>query len=167
MTEPNFGGTRASVFWGTAQRAAAEHMTTAQYWDALREHSESLGLDAPEISAVQASQLRGQAGAWQRSRESLQASALGTAITGDMIHTAPYSRDLAARNTFGSWQVQFAHSFNGPEGESSEYRTVLFSGQLPYTVQELYDLVEQDAMLMANDYDVEHVGISDLSITTV
>lgn len=167
MTEPNWGGARASVFWGTAQKAAREGYTTAQYWDALKAHAESLGLESPEISAVQASRLRGRAGAGLRAANTLQGSPLDTAITGDMISLAPYSRDLASRNAYGQWQVRFAHTVNVDGEEQSEYRSVVFTGQLPYTVGELQDAVEQDAIQLANDYGTEHVGVSDISLIAV
>lgn len=167
VTEPNWGSQRASVFWGTAQAAAREGYTTAQYWQALNEHAQSLGLDRPEISAIDASRLRGQAGRGLRAAQALQGSELNTAITGDMISVAPYSRDLASRNSYGQWQVRFAHTVIGEEGEDTQYRSVVFSGQLPYTVGELMDAVEGDAIEMANDYGVEHVSISDLSLIAV
>lgn len=72
------------------------------------------------------------------------------------------------QNAAGKWLVRFAHETEDEDGiPSTEVRSVYIDGQLPGTVGELGNVIEQDAGELAEKYGVSHVGVQVLEILAV
>lgn len=158
------GMRRALYYWSQIRSAAAQGWTTAQLWESIRSHQEATGEAAPRVSAIDVGNLRANAAAIERSAAAFERQAGDNAVTSDMIAVAPWARPLDQRNTIPMWQVRFEHTIEGPQGERTQWRSVVYRGTLPPTVGQLRASVEADAAAMAADYETDHVGVGPLEI---
>jgi hypothetical protein len=74
-------------------------------------------------------------------------------ITAGMISTPPYARDLQEQSTYPLYHVRFEYTYIDSAGvQQTQFRTSVFSDQLPQTVGELTAAVLDDAEAMAAKY---------------
>jgi hypothetical protein len=70
-----------------------------------------------------------------------------------MISTPPYARDLQEQSTYPLYHVRFEYTYIDSAGvQQTQFRTSVFSDQLPQTVGELTAAVLDDAEAMAAKY---------------
>lgn len=162
------------LYWGAIQHAAAQHLPTADLWEAIRGAAADAGLESPGVSAIDVSIIRGYAGSMTRATEALAASEPGLGITADMIAEPPWARSLAEQNLTPRYQVTYARQALTADGlEVSQYSTSIFEGTLPDTIGELEAAVLADAvdMLAATPPEetptTQILGVSDLTILRV
>lgn len=157
----------ALPYWSAVRNAAANHLTTQQLWESIRVLQEQYGTigRGPTVQGISA--LRGIAGAIVRSADEFAALPDTKTLRGFSITRAPWSRPIGQQRGNPMYQVQFLHTFSLNGDEQSAWRTIAFDGRLPRTVGELREQVDQDAESMADDYDVEHLGVDNISIWSV
>ena len=167
MADLNIRQQRAlGTYWGVIQAAAAQHMTTADLWAAIRGAAEQAGLASPGVNASDISVLRGYAGAMVRAADALAASEPGLGLTSSMIATAPWARPLAEQNLSPMFQATYKITGLSPTGAPVEgWLTSVFNTQtLPGTVGELLDQLSQDTldMIAATPDGEENPSLGDL-----
>lgn len=160
--------TKALFYWGTIQRAAAEHMSTAELWAAIREQSgtsrgEPIGFTAADIST-----LRGYAGRIEQRAQALGALSRSDAITADVVGLAPYARGLDQRNASPEYHVRFVLTTVDSAGNQDfRWATSRYRGTLPATMGDLLDSLTNDAIGISQGYGVNFAGLDSVQILSV
>lgn len=167
MSELGLNNDASLQYWGSIEGAVRTGANTAQVWDAIRSHQDALGDSAPAIDIRDVSRMRTRAAEIRESSRQLASTDPIGPVLGNYMAVAPWARDLADRNTLAIYQVRFEHTFEDEGQVTSQYRTVTFQGQLPPTVQDLYDQVDNDAEAMADEYGTAHQGIGNISILAI
>ena len=160
-------GKKAMAYWGVIEPAAAARMPTAELWSALRAAAAELGLPSPGVTLRGVNEVCAAANAIHRAERDFARLEDGMSLGDRYVAQTPWSRSLAEQNALPTYHVRFLHTFSGPEGEQSEWRTSVITGQLPDTAGELHDLVSEDAENLADKYGVDHVGYSSVQILGV
>lgn len=157
----------ALPYWSAVRNAAANHLTTQQLWESIREVQERFGTvgHGPTVQGI--SQLRGIAGAIVRTGDELARLPDTKTLRGFTVVRAPWARPTAAQRANPAYQVQFQHRFSIGGEESTQWRTIMFEGRLPRTVGELREQLDQDVLSLSDDYDVEHLDATDFQIVSV
>jgi len=158
---------KALAYWPQIELAAAERMTTADLWSTIQDAAEELGLSSPGVTLRGVSQLRSIATQIQASGRRLETLADAADLTGQHIAEAPWSRSMAEQNALGIYQVRYQHTTLTADGPETNWRTSVFYGQLPGTVGELRDAIEEDAGQLANKYGVSHLDFSNVQVLSV
>lgn len=168
MTTPSGLPTKALQFWGVATGAVASRATTAEVWGAINDAAAAMGMSSPGLSLRDFNTLRSQAASVRNASERLDSGQFESQITGDMIGTPPWARDLAERNAAPMYQVRFKHDTADSEGFiTSDWRTVVFSSGLPPTLAAFHDALDQDAQALADKYNTDHVAVSSVTILAI
>lgn len=167
MPSKRHPGINPQFYFATVEFGTRLRMNTADLWSLVRDRAENAGLASPGLTLANMNRLRAQAAAIRTSDTNLARATGNLAIGANMIGLAPWARDLNQRNALRQWQVRFRHTTSGPEGESTDRRTVVYTGTLPPTVDDLQQEIEQDAMAMAIKYQHDHVGVDQLSILEI
>lgn len=160
--------TRALAFWGNIEASVRQSLTTADLWSAIRaasgtEQGEPIGFSAADLSVV-----RGMAASIRNAASELASQGVSNTLTADMIGRAPWARTQAEMNTLPIWQVRFQHTTTNANGQQeTNWRTSVFTGQIPDTVGGVLDAVDQDALGIAEDYGRQHVSVDSLQIIAV
>lgn len=154
--------TKALAYWGPISRAAADRMTTADLWSAIRDEADRLGLASPGVTVRGVSELRGVAGGIQRVSDQFNALPGHRVMRGTMAAEAPWSPAPGSRRTFPQYQVRFQHTYNHQGEQVTEWRTTMIPANLVRTVDDLRRAVAGDALQLARKYGVEHVDVSGL-----
>lgn len=142
-------------------------MPTAELWANIRAAAEAQNVPLTGVTVQGVSQLRSLATAIQGKAGQFEGYTDSKILRRAMFAQAPWSRSLAEQSAMPRLTVRFQHTFERNGEEVTEWRTSMFDGQLPRTVGDLRDLVEQDAINMADKYGVEHIDISDLQLFAV
>lgn len=158
----------ALQYWGTILGAVRARLSTAELWQAIDYYEVTNNIEDRPINLQDVNRLRAMAATVRNSSERLGRSG-GQSLDPRMWARAPWHRPLSQMGTVPVYQVQFTHETrNTKTGETnSAFRTIMFRGALPGSVDELYAAVELDAQQLADQYEEEHVGISDLTIFAV
>lgn len=169
MPELTPGAKAGLRYFGAIQGAVDRRASTADIWAAIRGASESFGVETAGIDVKAVNVLRSYAADIRNKTENLTAAPDFHAIDGSHISTAPWARPLEQRDAIGKWQARFEHVTLDDGVISRDYRTVIFSGQLPGdgSVGTLRSEVESDAAELANKYNLEHVGIGDITLMAI
>lgn len=167
MPPPKGIPNRALPYWGIIERGAAEGLGAADLWADIRAAAEDIGLASPGVSASEVSQLYSQAVGIQRKAERFGRAHPSERMDGRYVANAPWTRAQGERDALSVWQVRYQHTVLGPDGPQSEWRTSVFSGALPDTVEDLRAAIEQDAEQLALKYGFAHVGTDDHQVLEV
>lgn len=168
MTTPSGLPRKALQYWTSVYGAVNQRASTADVWAAIRNQVESVHGSSFGITLQDFNQLRSQAVAVRNSVEHFNGSPLESGLTGESIGQVPWQRDQGTRNASPIYQVRFAHTTVNEQGdESTDYRSVTFTGGLPETKQALIDAVNRDAEALADNYDTQHVSISGLQVYSI
>lgn len=157
----------ALAYWPQIEYAAANHLPTAALWDTLKAAASDLGLESPGVTLQGVNQLRSMATTIQGASARLERSDPSYRMEGRLISEAPWSRSLAERDAMPMYQVRYQHTTVGPNGEETSWRTSTFHGQLPSTIEDLYDAIDEDAEHLADKYGHSHVGVSGHQVLAV
>lgn len=168
VTTPSGLSRSALQYWGVASGAVADRAGTADVWAAINAHATSMGRDTAGLSLSDFNQLRSAAAGVRNSGEALAAGRAESAITGDMIGTPPWARTLGEQNAQPLFQARFQHTTTDLDGnESTDWRTVTFSGGLPATHGDFMTALGHDAEALADKYGTAHVGIDSITLLGV
>ena len=168
MTTPSGLPTKALQFWGVASGAVADRQSTAEVWAAINTAATNMGMDSPGLSLRDFNTLRSHAASVRNASEALASGFVDSQITGEMIGTPPWARSLDERNAAPLYQARFLHDTADAEGNiTSDWRTVVFSSGLPPTLSAFNDALGQDAQALADKYNTEHVGVSQVTIMAI
>ena len=160
--------TKALLYWGTIQRAASEHMSTADLWAAIRQQSGTVKGEPIGFTAADISTLRGYAGRIEQRAQALGALARGDAITSDVIGLAPYARGLDQRNATPEYHVRFVLTTVDSAGNQDfRWATSRYRGTLPPTMADLMDSITNDAIGIAQGYQLNFAGLDSVQILEV
>jgi hypothetical protein len=150
----------ALAYWPTIEHAAANHLPTADLWAALNGAAAELGLDSPGVTLQGVNTIRSLATQIQATSARLERTDPTYRMEGNLISEAPWGRSLAERDAMPMFQVRYQHTTVGPNGEETNWRTSTFHGQLPRTVGDLLEAIEEDAEHLADKYGHSHGGTS-------
>lgn len=167
MADLTPGQRRAMFYWGDIEAATLAGESTGQIWDRIRAHQDDPSSHAPAISATDVGWLRSKAVELRNAGSQLAQLGAEDMITGQVIPTAPWARELQSRNTVGMWQVRFEHQTESNGVLSTNWRTIMFQGDLPRTRAELEAAIEGDAIEIANKYNVTHVAVGNYTLFEV
>lgn len=168
MTTPSGLPLKALQYWGTVRGAVAQRASTADVWGAIRDMAAASGLPNLGISLQDFNQLRSAAVGVRNAGETLAKAPAEWGLNSSMIGVTPYARSLADRANTPQWSVGMYHTTADLEGnESTDYRMVRFTGQLPATKADLELALEQDAEALADKYGRTHVGIESYELLAI
>lgn len=155
------------AYWGTIQQAVSERASTADLWSAVRNVAAAEGVSFIGVTATDMSALRGIAAGQRNARETLAAARPDQAIEPTMIASDLSARGQAEQNLAPSWLVRFEHDITVNGQLQTVWRTSTIDGFLPATKSDLLASVTQDAVGMADDYGVTHIGVGQMQISAV
>lgn len=160
MTTPSGFPLRALYFWGAARGAVAQRVGTADFYAALNNAATAFGLPGHGLSFQTVNQLRSAAATVRNASERFDRAPAGNAIDASMIGVPPYARSLDAQAAMPVYHVGInLTTADMQTGEqSTDYRIVQFTGQLPATKADLLAQVQLDAEQLASVYGTDYVG---------
>lgn len=164
MPNPLGVADKALFYWGDIESGTFAGESTADIWQRIRDRAESMGLDRPGISAQDVSKIRAAAGGVRSAATRLAGAPDEESTLGRYVGLAPWARPQEERNTIGRWQVRFEHQTFGDNGLESNWRTVMFKGQLPANIGDLRARISEDAQALADKYGVELAGVGSMNI---
>lgn len=167
MPELPASARRALTYWGSIQSSVSERASTAQVWDAIRGAAAELGLDSPGVTVQGVNVLRGYAAAGRNSMEALSKAPDTAGIESRYVSAAPWGRSDREQNAVSRYQVRFEHVTLNEGQETTNWRTLMLTGDMPATVGDLRQAVDDAGNELADDYDLEHVGIGPIQILSV
>lgn len=157
----------ALPYWSAIRGAAVNHLTTAQLWAAIREVQEQYGTigHGPTVQGI--SVLRGIAGAIVQTGDELAKLPDSKGLRALTVARAPWARSLGQQRANPRYQVQFQHTFQIGEEQTTQWRTIMFDGRLPQTVGELRSQIEEDVQNLSDDYNVAHIDATSFQLMSV
>lgn len=155
---------RATQYWGSIEGVTRAGGSVTDLWRGINEQAAALGYDTAGISAIDVNRLRSLAVSNRNAERSLDRLGPDDLITGDAIGQAPWARSLNEQNAVPMWSVRFEHIVIVDGEEVTQYRTSVFTGEVPRTRRELELALEEDGENLAGEYEVEHVGIGGYTI---
>lgn len=167
MPELSPAGQRALTYWGSIQSAVSDRASTSEVWSAIRGAAASLGLDSPGITVAGVNELRSYAASARNAMERIDRAPDSANIIGRYVSAAPWGRSMAEQNAVPRYQVNFEHTTILEGQEVTSWRPLMIAGAIPGTVGDLRDAVEAAGNELADDYDMEHVGIGRIQVLTV
>ena len=161
-------------YWGNIQSAVSQRAGTAELWDAVRQAAAAEGVVLRGVSATDMSGLRGLAATQRNASANLLRAGPGEVITGLMISQDLSSRDLVAQALAPSWIVRFEQDLNVSGELLTVWRSSVFEGSLPLTINDLRNTLDTDAeqLLAASSGGVDattatHLGVGQIQISAV
>lgn len=161
-------------YWGNIQSAVSQRIDTAGLWAAVRTAAEAEGVALRGVSATDMSGLRGLAASQRNAMDQLNSARPDQTITGSMIAQDLSSRGLADQAMAPSWIVRFEQDVTLGGQLSTVWRSSVFEGSLPPTLNDLRNQIDQDAEEMLASYEggpggsgAVHIGIGRLQISAV
>lgn len=168
MTTPSGIPRSALQYWGTVRGAVGQRASTADVWAAINAHAATQGRETAGITLQGFNAMRSRAVQVRNAAEALNSGLGGSQIEGHMLGNVPWQRDLNAMNAMPMYQATFTHTTANLDGEeSSETRTVTFTGALPGTLDDFNTALNHDAEALADKYGTVHVGITDIELNRV
>lgn len=168
MTTPSGLPQRDLQYWGTIRGGVAQRESTAQLWGRINDVATTLGMPSAGLSLNSFNQMRSSAAGIRNSSERLAAAPGEYALDAQFIGSTPYARSLQAQADAPQWRVGFQHTTTNEAGdETTDYRSVRFTGQLPATLDDLHRVLGQDAEALADKYGTYHVGYDSVEILAI
>lgn len=156
---------RAMQYWGPVERVVNAGGSTEELWAAINAHAAALGYERAGVSATDMNWLRQQAVANREASNRLAALGPDDRIDGPAVPRAPWGRPLQQQVAVPMWSARFEHIFTDSNGqEQRKWRYTTGTGTFPRSRRELERAINEDAERLANDYEVEHVGIGAYSL---
>jgi hypothetical protein len=155
-------------WWNLISDAARAGFTASETIGLANQVAEDLGgkLTFSENTAI--SQLYGYARREVNAGTYFQSGTDQQSISGGMISTPPYARDLQEQNTYPLYHVKFEYTYLDSAGnQQTTYKTSVFSDALPDTIGELTSAVLDDAEAMAAKYGHTLLQVTPTNILAV
>lgn len=157
----------AMRYWSVIESAARLRATTADLWAAINDAAAEQGLSSPGVSLRGVNELRSYAAQQQNAADYLERSDRSAPIEAGHIGPAPWAREGAEYASVERWQITYLHTTLDNGVERTDWRTSMFTGTMPGTVGDLMDQLDLDAETLADEYELEHVGVSSVTILRV
>lgn len=167
MSTSKSGPLSVQSVWERVQGATTQRATTAQVWDAIRAAAAEEGRPIPPDAFQTVNRLRSMSVGLRNATEAFRSAEGNQVIVDRMIGTTPYARDLNAQNAMPRWQVSFQQLTQTETGVSLVWRSDIFTGALPTTKADLINELNATGLLLAEQYNVRHVGIGDVQIAAL
>lgn len=160
MTAPSGLPLSALQYWATARGAVGARLSTADFYQALRDAAVTFPGNASIPNFTTVNQLRSAAVSVRNAQEAFQRSPDSNAIDASMIGRVPYGRSLDAQAALPIYHVGInLTTADMDTGEATtNYRMVQFTGSLPATKDELLRAIGQDAEALADTYGQLYAG---------
>lgn len=156
---------RAMQYWGPVEHVVNAGGSTEDLWAAINAHAAALGYERAGVSAVDMNWLRQRAVANREANNRLAALGPNDRIDGPAVARAPWGRPLQQQTAVPMWSVRFEHIFTDSNGdEQSAWRYTTGTGTFPRSRAELEAAISEDAERLADEYEVQHVGIGAYSL---
>ena len=157
----------AMRYWSVIESAARLRATTADLWAAINDAAAEQGLSSPGVTLRGVNELRSYAAQQQNAADRLARSDRGAPMEDRLIGPAPWAREGAEYASVDRWQITYLHTTLDNGEERSDWRTSMFTGTLPDTVGELMDQLDVDAETLADEYELQHVGVGSITVLRV
>lgn len=154
-------------YGGAIQAAAGNHLSTADVWQAIRDSAAAQGLETLGVSATDVSRARGIYGGMIRAADTLASAERDAPIDSSMIGQAPWSPPLDVQAAAPEWLATFKLSGIRDGEPVEEWHSVYLGSDLPETVGDLWDLLGDEADIMADHYHVAKASISAPQLTPI
>lgn len=165
MTTPSGMSRYALAFFGAARGAVAQRISTAGFYQALRDAGATIGTSQGGLSFQDVNALRSSAAQIRNAQDAFNRAPAEYAIDATMIGRVPYGRPLGEQATQPMFTIGIQLHTADLNGEiSSDYRAIRFTGQLPATKADLESLIAQDAEALADTYNAQYAGHDVLEI---
>ena len=161
------GQLKLLAYWGTIQSAVTQRSSTAELWASVRGAAQIDGVTLSGVSATDMNSLRATAAGMRNAATNLASARPNQGIDATMIAQDISARPLGAQNAAPAWLVRFEHDITVGGVLQTVWRTSTFEGVLPPTKNDLLNQVTNDALAMADDYGVTHVGVGSMQISAV
>jgi len=161
------GQLKLMPIWGSIEAAVSQRASTADLWQAVREAAAQGNLDITGVNAIDLGGLRSMGAQIRNAAANLASATAGASIEGSMVAQAPWARPLAEQNALGMYQVRYLHSVLEDGEAVTAWRTSVFEGAIPATVEGLMAAVTEDAQAVADSHGTSHIGVSGVQILVV
>lgn len=151
-------GAQYLQYWGVIRGASAEHVSTTELWQRIRDYEGAASVTRPDQLLFAVNTMRAAATAQRNAVESLQALADNAALTAEHIGVEINARDLLTRALAPKYYIRYEASIVTSEGEDTRWFTLAHDGILPATKGDLTALVAGDMVDHAAEYDFTVTG---------
>lgn len=145
-------------YWGVIRGTAAEHLSTADLWQRIRDYEGNQNVPRPENLLFAVNQMRSAAVAQRNSVEALAALADNAVITSEHVGTEVNARDVITRALAPKYFIRYEASIVTPEGEATRWFTLAHDGILPATKGDLNLMIAGDIVDHAAEYEFTVTG---------
>lgn len=154
-------------FWGDILAATQQRKQTYEIWNDIKSRAQQEGIDLSGVTIFDMNKLRGLATSIRNAQENFARAADDAVISPSMVSFNVNSRGLDEIATSPIYQIRFQQTVLENGEEQTYWRTIQYTVDIPITKGMLMDEITAGAMTMAADYNVEHLGISDIQISLV
>jgi hypothetical protein len=144
-------------WWTLALDAGFKGYSSTDLQSAARDIAEQNDITLPFQTYTALSTLFGYARRMSNASDAVRAADEEDYIQAQHIAVPPWARDEQAQNTQPIWHVTYQFTYLDENGfAQTEYKTSVFDGpgQMPATIGELKDAVNEDAQALAEKYGV-------------
>lgn len=153
-------------YWGVIRGAAAEHLSTTDLWQRIRDYEGGQNITRPADLFFAVSKIRSFATAQRTSVEALTALADNAVLTAQHVGVEINARDALTRALAPKYYIRYEATIVTPEGESTRWFTLAHDGLLPATKGDVNMMVGGDIVDHAAEYEFTVTGATGaLSIT--
>ena len=147
-------------YWGVIQAAVAQRLNTAALWAKISAYEVAQAITRPANLFTAVSQMRSLAATQRNTSEVLGRAADAQAIDSTMIAQAVNARPLNEQVLAPINVVRFEATVLTSEGESTQWLSMLFHGNLPATKGELVDQLTGTAIDATTGYGSVFTGLT-------
>jgi cytosine/adenosine deaminase-related metal-dependent hydrolase len=139
--------------------------STSDLWQAVRDAAASQGFELTGVNAVDMGQLRAFAVANRNAAEAFNSAVAGTSLDAGMMGQELYYTASNRPDSLALYNVRFMHTVIEDGVEIDLQRTDQIRGILPATKDQLMQMLDSDAQILADEYNQSHVSIGDVTIS--
>jgi hypothetical protein len=164
MADLSAGTLKLSAYWGAANAAAAQRLSTADFVQYIQDAAAAEGQTIAGANAIDYGRLRSAAVTNRNAAEALNAAPSPGTIDFTMMGSELFARDQASFNAAPMFIVRFEHNVLVNGEPVTVMRSDVFRGLLPPTKDALMQQLNMDAQLLGDEYNQTHVSIGSISI---
>lgn len=161
------GQRKLLLYWGNIQQSVSARASTADLWANVKAAAAAEGTSLAGVRMTDMNRLRSVAAGMRSAMENLTAGRIDSVITSSMIATDLSARSAQDQLAAPKFIVRFEHDISVGGQLQTVWRSSVFEGFLPGAKGDLLSAVNQDAVALAEDYDVTHLGVGRVQISAV
>ena len=161
------GQLKLMPLWGSIEHAVSQRASTADIWQAIRGAAAQGNVDISGANAIDLGGLRSISAQIRNAAANLASATAGASIESSMVAQAPWARRQVLQNALGIYQVRYQHSVIEDGEAKTAWRTSVFDGGLPPTVEGLMAAITEDAIAIADAHGTKHVAAANPQILAV